>query len=386
MRLDEGKLRAYLDHALSPAEQRAVEATLAQSGGARQTLARLQRRREDVARHLSSLAPPDTPSAAQALRQLQAQPANPPAHSRPLERMKRMFTTPRLKRLQPAITALTVAAVIALLFSFAPVRAMAGNFLKIFRVQEVKIIPVAMEQVESLKNNQEFQGLMDQFSPSSEVVSGSGEPQRVASLAAAAAQVDFTPLQIATLPGNLAGPRKILVQEQSIAHITLDKELIEAIFQSAGIEISLPDSINEQPLILTQPATVLQSWEGDAGPELNFVQLRTPEIEYPDDLDLQALGIAGLQLLGMSKAEATALGNTIDWANTLVLPIPSDTDMTVTEVTVGGAKGFLFAADTSATTDSTQSALMWQTGGMTYFIAGQFSPDDILAMGRSVGR
>jgi hypothetical protein len=125
----------------------------------------------------------------------------------------------------------------------------------------------------------------------------------------------------------------------------------------------------------------MQEWRAGDEVLLGFMQLPAPSVEYPDDLDLNALGVAGLQFLGMSKAEATALGATIDWANTLVLPIPSDTELTVSEVSVNGTKGTLFTEEEAKGDDT---ALMWQQNGMTYFVAGNYTADEILAIAQSV--
>jgi hypothetical protein len=387
MRVDEGKLRAYLDQTLSSTEQEAVEKYLAQSPEAQTVLGQLQQEQQETAQYLAALAPSsrDYSAPSQALTRLQTHLESQTNKSLTVEmeeRISEMFNKSFIKRYQPAIIALTLVMVIAILFSFAPVRAMAGNFLKIFRVQTIQVVPVDAERLEALENNPEFKGLMDQFEPQIEVISEEEEPRPVASLAEAAALVDFPVAEITALPSDLAdASSKIEVQEQIVAHLTLDKDLLQAVFEAAEIDITLPDSLNESPLIITKPDTVMQEWRAGDEVLLGFMQLPAPSVEYPDDLDLNALGVAGLQFLGMSKAEATALGATIDWANTLVLPIPSDTELTVSEVSVNGTKGTLFTEEEAKGDDT---ALMWQQNGMTYFVAGNYTADEILAIAQSV--
>jgi len=380
MQFDEGKLKAYLDGALSPAEAARVEEQLAQSAEAREALGRLRRQAEVVSRRLDALAPADRPLAAQALQRLQRHAAA-SSSAQIQERMVQMFNNSFVRQYRSALIAVAAALVLAFLFSFAPVRSAAGRFLKIFRVQEVKIVPVDVAQMEKLKNNPEFSGLMQQFNPNVERVAGGGEPQPVASLEEAAAAVDFAPLPLKPFDGG--GTVRIALEPAATDRVNLDKDLLEAIFQSAGIQIQLPDSLNESPIILHRPTAILQTWEEDERPALHFVQLRSPEIEYPDDLDLQALGTAGLQLLGMPEPEARALSATIDWANTLVLPIPADSGLTVTEVTVNGAKGFLFT-DEAASGDGT--ALMWQQNGVTYLLQGRYGGPQLLAIAERMSR
>lgn len=283
-----------------------------------------------------------------------------------------------MKRYKPAFIVLVLVVTVALLFSFAPVRTMAANFLTIFRVQQVKLIRVDMAHLDNLKNDEELSGLLDQFDPDPEVVSGGGDPQEVDSLDEASALVDFPVAKIGSLPDNAGELNKILVQEKTVYNLNLDKDLLESIFEAADIELSLPDSLNEEPIVVTKSSSIHQQWGTDEAPTLHFTQLRSPEIDHPDDLDISAFGIAVLQFLGKSKEEATELGKSIDWANTLLLPVPNDDDITATEVTINGAKGVIF------TDESDETGAMWQNNGMTYLLGGTYTTDQILEIARSV--
>jgi hypothetical protein len=384
MQIDEGKLRAYLDQALSPDELAEVKKQLADSPETQAVLARLSQERNDFTPYLAALAPPaeHRPDVFRAWRRLQVKIMGQSTSSKItkiIERTKMMFSQSFMKRYQPVIAILSVVAIIAISFSFAPVRAMAGNLLKIFRVQTVKVIPVDKDYIEALENNPNLKQLVDEFKPEIEVITKS-EPQKVDSLAQAAELAGFPVAQITAVPEDIGAP-SITVYQQKVVHLNLDKDLLEAIFEAAEIEISLPDSLDEEPIIITQPNTVVQEWYQEDKKILGFVQMTTPAVEYPDDLDLNALGVAGLQLLGMSKEEATALGATIDWANTIILPIPNESDVTVTEISINGAKGFVFAPPDS--TDD-EAAIMWSRNGMSYFIVGNYPAEQIIGIAKSV--
>jgi hypothetical protein len=109
--------------------------------------------------------------------------------------------------------------------------------------------------------------------------------------------------------------------------------------------------------------------------------MTAPAVEYPDDLDLNALGVAGLQLVGMSKEEAETLAATIDWANTIILPIPNDSNVTVAEVSINGANGLLFV---NPAKDEDSAAITWTQNGLSYFINGDYSAEQIVEMAESV--
>jgi hypothetical protein len=171
-----------------------------------------------------------------------------------------------------------------------------------------------------------------------------------------------------------------MVHKQRVVQMNLDKDLLEAIFEAAEIEISLPDSLDEEPIVVTQPDAVIQKWQQEGNSVLEFVQMAAPAIEYPDDLDLNALGVAGLQLLGMPKDEAEDLGKTIDWANTLILPVPKNGQVTVTEISINGGQGFIFAEKDS----DDEAAVMWQNNGMSYFVNGDYAAEQMVEVAKSV--
>lgn len=380
--ISEATLRAYLDKALPDDELDRIEQHLAHSSTARATITRLRQNMAETGKALSLLTPTNLhySSAPQALQRLQTKLADEPTiNLNWIERMSIMFNKSFLRRHQSAITALALLLVLIIAFSFAPVRAMAGDLLKIFRVQEVKVISVDADHLKNLENNSELNSLMEEFASKTETVVDGGEPQEVASLSEAADLVDFTIAEVANVPSDAGALSKIAVLKQAVHKLHLDPDLTEAIFEAAGIEIDLPEALKETPITVTRPSMVLQSWGSDDEEHLGFAQLRSPEIEYPEDLNLDELGVATLRFLGLSEAEAIALGGTIDWANTLILPVPSDADVTITEVSINGAPGTLFQEE-----DGADRAVMWQKGGMTYMLTGPYAPDQLLAIAQSV--
>lgn len=382
MRLTEQTLRAYLDGALSPTEMAQVKQHLSASAEAQAILARLRAERVDVAPYLDALAPSAAAQspAPQAWRRFQASLAG-QSNNQPLDRKERisqMFNNSSFKRYQPALITLTVIVVIAVSLSFAPVRAVAGNLLSVFRVQNIKLVPVDEAHLESMKNNPQIDGILDELEAQVNVISDGGEPESVDSLDEADKRVGFSVTRITALPDGLDDPTGIEVAGQKVIEFNLDKELLDALFEAAEIEVDLPDSLDEEPLIITQPDTVMQEWK-QAEHRLGFVQMMSPSVVYPDDLDLNALGAAGLQLLGMSEEEAHKLAASIDWANTLILPVPRDNDLSVSEVSINGSQGFVFTGE-----DDDENAIMWTANNMTFFIAGNYPAGQLVEMAESV--
>ena len=55
---------------------------------------------------------------------------------------------------------------------------------------------------------------------------------------------------------------------------------------------------------------------------IRLMQVPSPEVTAPDGLDLVQLARIGLQFVGVEPEEAEHIANRIDWATTLVIPVP----------------------------------------------------------------
>lgn len=55
---------------------------------------------------------------------------------------------------------------------------------------------------------------------------------------------------------------------------------------------------------------------------IRLLQVPSPEVTAPDGLDLVQLASIGLQFVGVDPEEAEHIANCIDWATTLVIPVP----------------------------------------------------------------
>jgi hypothetical protein len=87
------------------------------------------------------------------------------------------------------------------------------------------------------------------------------------------------------------------------------------------------------------------------------------------------LGQALLQVLGMEESAAQRMAASIDWASTLLLPIPSEA-ATFSEVFVDGVSGVaLTPLDVRD-----EGGLLWQKDGQIYILAGTGSIDQLLEL------
>ena len=97
-----------------------------------------------------------------------------------------------------------------------------------------------------------------------------------------------------------------------------------------------------------------------------LAQMPSPTVVAPPDLDVKQLAEIGLQFTGMTAEEAHAYSETVDWASTLIVPIPRN-GASFEQVTVDGVPGNLIRRPMG---DAPQYALVWVKDGIVYAIGG----------------
>ena len=97
-----------------------------------------------------------------------------------------------------------------------------------------------------------------------------------------------------------------------------------------------------------------------------FAEIPSPTVNAPADLDVAQLAQIGLEFTGMSSEEAAAFTSTVDWASTLIVPIPKNAAV-YKQVEVDGVTGTLIQRPAD---DYPQFALIWVKDGIIYAISG----------------
>jgi hypothetical protein len=110
---------------------------------------------------------------------------------------------------------------------------------------------------------------------------------------------------------------------------------------------------------------------------MEFVEVPSPTISVPPDLNVAALAEAGLQIIGMSAAEAHAFCQTVDWSSTLVIPIPQSASSYRT-IPVDGVNGTLIEMPPHDNFIG-RYALIWVKNGIIYSLGGKGSAERALS-------
>lgn len=290
---------------------------------------------------------------------------------------------------RPLWTALAVIAILALSLTITPVRAWASSMLSLFRVQKITVVqfdPAAVEKAQnSMDANQE---MIRQIFRDNVKITEKGQYQEVASVDEAQQAAGFTP----RLPAALKDA-KLAVKPGFHGELTIDQPKMQGLLDAAGVDAKLPESVNgkvvvaavSSAVIATQGCPASASYGKEVLPEDKFpnctvlMQMPSPVIDAPDGLDMPQLGQAMFQFLGLPKDQAASLAQRIDWASTLVLPIPQGKGISYQDVQVDGVTGTLLQS-----TDEPGYMLLWVKDGVIYGLRGPGSAQDGLALAASL--
>jgi hypothetical protein len=370
--LHDGALLAYPEAGPAAPDYEAIRAHLTVCAACRARLEALRAERDRVSRALAALEPGplDAPHAQRALASIRET----------VSRKESETMIGKLKnnrQLQRAAAIAAAVVVLAGLLALPPVRALASDFLALFRVEHFVVVNADSERMEQIVRALDE----NMFFGEQEVIEEMAEPMPAASLEEAAALAGFTP----RAPQGYGEPARIEVAGGGHVRYTPEVEALRAVFEAVGLDPALlPDSINGKPFDITIPLGVALTYDdGDPDTHQDFtvMQVPSPVVEVPEGIDMQALGEAMLQLIGMSPQEAARLSRSIDWTTTLVVPVPTDI-ASVREVQVDGTIGLLF--DAAGYDPSAAGALLWQKDGIVTMIAGSSSSMRLLAVAESL--
>jgi hypothetical protein len=274
------------------------------------------------------------------------------------------------------------------------VRAFAGDVLALFRVEKIEV--VAFDPT-SLADEQGFESAMrslEQVMDEQVTVEAKGEPREVDEGGLRA--LSSIPVR---LPQDVEGEPTYTVQPGADISVQVDLPRIRALMAELGFDdVTLPDSLDGAEVnVQLSPAVIAaygaceqnpESWSAAHGPSdfdgdcTVLMQMMSPDVSAPDDLDVRQLGRAYLQLLGMSPDEAVRFSEQIDWTATLVVPVPRS-EAAYSDVQVDGVEGALIRP-TSRRRPQSEYLLMWVKTGVVYALMGEGDTQEALSIANSL--
>ena len=267
----------------------------------------------------------------------------------------------------------------ALLMAFPTTRALAGELLNLFRVQQVVILPIDSASLENMSGDEAFGSQLSQLISSSTIVTDEpGEPVLVVSAEEASETAGFN----VRLPDEMP-LSYISVADSAAFTMQIDRTKAQSLLDGAGrSDLVLPDTIDGAEISINIPASVRTAFglcpdpKSEEGPQgdmevlypdcIIFSQMPSPIVNVPEGLDMAQLAQIGLEFTGMSREEAGAFTSSVDWTTTLVVPIPRDST-TYADVSIDGVIGKLIQRESN---DSAHYLLLWVKDGIVYVVSG----------------
>ncbi len=384
MHVKEFELRSYHDQELSARDRARVAAHLASCASCRQTSRRLLERSGRVASLMAQLEPgaeEAVPTIAEARQGLSLRLQT----TTESQSMLKKLVAPKFRI--PLAAASLILLVVLLLF-VPSIRAVAGDFLGLFRVQQIQVIefdPANLPQ--SLDSHfVDFENLF-----SDQVNYGEpSDPQIVASPQEAAGLAGF-PVR---LPAAADSDSQIAYQPGTWISIDIDLDRFTLLLNEIGrSDLSLPDSLDGETITFNIPDSVMARFGDCALDDPSYearparqrscsvlVQMPSPTIDAPVGLEIDEIGQTFLQILGMSATEAADFSARVDWATTLIIPVPEGADYQ--DVIVDGVDGTLLRD--SAGPNRARYSIIWVKDGIVYALSGEGTLSEALDLANSL--
>lgn len=370
--LNDGQLRASLDGELQAAEQQHLD----QCPTCQAHLGQVRAQVQSASQHLSFLSTPgqDPRLAPQgALQGFYLRNTN----QKENRMLKKLIASPLLK------VGLAVVVILVIVFSIPATRALAGQLLGLFRVQQVVVVPVDTTGMEQLTGNSPLGKQFGQLISSSITnQQNPGAPVTVSDAAQANQLAGFN----VRLPQGLT-PSSISVEDKSAFSFKVDRSKAQALLDEAGrSDLVLPASIDGAEISVSIPSAVSVAYgtcptpgavdngndfsmKGSAGRRyagcVILAEIPSPDISAPADVNIPLLAQIGLEFTGMSPEQAAAFTSSVDWTSTLLVPIPRNA-ATYEQVAVDGVTGTLIQRPAD---DAPLYVLLWVKDGIIYAIS-----------------
>ena len=257
---------------------------------------------------------------------------------------------------------------------FGGARSAVADFLSVFRVDRIETIEIItheMAQIDTAIRN----GLkeIDIDNIGTFKIVGSEEILPECTLDEAAEIVGFKIMQL-DIDGYVT-PR-VSVKKQAQMSLTLNVPGINSMIYSLGGTRLLPRELDQQTITLSAPPRVFLNYRSAGLPPVSIVQMRSPELAVPGNIEVEEVKDALLSLPFWPEKIRQQLASIDDWRHTMVIP----TTANLQPVTVRGHQGVIWNNEPEHSMDSTSTTVLWSENGIIYSINGQLPLEQILEM------
>ncbi|WP_326512411.1 DUF4367 domain-containing protein [Clostridium intestinale] len=255
------------------------------------------------------------------------------------------------------------------------VNAAISKTLSIFRAQDLKGVTVTLDDIQQIQ---------------SKLSSGQGEInlEKMGNIKVQGGQKKVSSKEdvknitdvIVAFPSVLDGVvPSVNVVEPTAIEFTLKAENVNEIMKSYGATKLLPANIDGKTFKIDFASQVTMNYSINNKP-ITIMETKSPEITVPDDVDIDAVYDAVVEMPIIPQRLQSQLKSMKDWKNTLYIPV---IESEMTEVNINGAKGYM-SKDYGNSEENSESAVIWYDKGIIYVVSGQVDSEELLKIAKSV--
>ena len=274
----------------------------------------------------------------------------------------------------------------------APIRSWAEQLLSIFRVEHFTVLEINAANMKGTQDSQVLNQAVSRIMSNDVSVTQARQVPRLIADTGTATKLTGFPVRL------LADqtPSALFFESGEGAQMRLDRDRLQSILDEAGRgDLQIPDSVDGAIVGIRIPAGILalygdcgnraariqghvqangQVEEGDATC-VSLLELPSPEVSAPQQLNPGPIAQVALQFFGMSPNDAANFTQTVDWTTTLVLPVARG-ESAFERLPVNGNEGVLLRG--KGPRSSAGYTLMWVDNGIVYCLNG--TGDDTTAL------
>ena len=255
------------------------------------------------------------------------------------------------------------------------VNAAISKTLSIFRAQDLKGVTVTLDDIQQIQSKlSSGQGEISLEKMGNIKVQGG--QKKVSSKEDVKNITDVTVAFPSVLDGVVPS---VNVVEPTAIEFTLKAENVNEIMKSYGATKLLPANIDGKTFKIDFASQVTMNYSINNKP-ITIMETKSPEITVPDDVDIDAVYDAVVEMPIIPQRLQSQLKSMKDWKSTLYIPV---IESEMTEVNINGAKGYM-SKDYGNSEENSESAVIWYDKGIIYVVSGQVDSEELLKIAKSV--
>lgn len=255
------------------------------------------------------------------------------------------------------------------------VNAAISKTLSIFRAQDLKGVTVTLDDIQQIQSKLSTgQGEINLEKMGNIKVQGG--QKKVSSKEDVKNITDVTVAFPSVLDGVVPS---VNVVEPTAIEFTLNAENVNEIMKSYGATKILPANIDGKTFKIDFASQVTMNYSINNKP-ITIMETKSPEITVPDDVDIDAVYDAVVEMPIIPQRLQSQLKSMKDWKSTLYIPV---IESEMTEVNINGAKGYM-SKDYGNSEENSESAVIWYNKGIIYVVSGEVDSEELLKIAKSV--